>query len=212
MSLHAEDQLLHLLLFLLLGCSPAGAGLRRPCGQNGISHETFPSRAIKNVSARRTFVFVFGQLQKKTKDVVERGELLADLKLGAERDPEVHILLQRRVLHRPTRARSHAQTVSPLPPGVAARYLLAGGTGGVCGVQLEQEQHQNPQEAGGAQSRRQLDQHRQATVFGHVRQRVGEHVDNPRHHGVHVRRGIVGETAGLKTQVGISRNRHRSQA
>lgn len=68
-------------------------------------------------------------------------------------------------------------------------------------MQLKQEQHQNPQEVGGAQRHHQLDQHRQSTVFGHVRQRVGEHMNNPCHHGVYVRRGIVRETAGLKTQV-----------
>lgn len=69
------------------------------------------------------------------------------------------------------------------------------------GVQLKQQQHQDPQEAGRAQRLHQLDQHGQATVVGHVRQRVGEHVYDPRHDGVHVSRGILRETAGLETRV-----------
>lgn len=80
-----------------------------------------------------------------------------------------------------------------------ARYLLTGGAGSVCGVQLKQEQHQDPQKAGRAQRLHQLDQHRLPTVVGHVRQRVGEDVYNPRHHCVHVGRGILRETLGLET-------------
>lgn len=81
------------------------------------------------------------------------------------------------------------------------RYLLNRGTSSVCGVQLKQEQHQDPQETGGAQSLHQLDQHRQSTVVGHVRKCISEHVYNPRGNGVHVSRGILREMAGLKTQV-----------
>lgn len=88
-----------------------------------------------------------------------------------------------------------------LEGGGVGRYLLAGAAGGARGVQFEQEQHQDPQEAGGAQRNHQLGQHGETAVLGHVGQRVGEHVDDPRHHGVHAGRGVVGEAAGLSTQV-----------
>lgn len=81
------------------------------------------------------------------------------------------------------------------------RYLLARSAGSVRGVQLKQEQQQDPQEVGGAQGHHQLDQHRQSTMFRHVRQRVSEHVNDPRHHDVHVSRGIIRDTAGLTMQV-----------
>lgn len=81
------------------------------------------------------------------------------------------------------------------------RYLLTPSAGAGCGVQLKQEQHQDPQEAGGAQRLHQLAQQGQPTVVGHVGQRVSEHVNNPCHNGVHVSRGILRETAGLETQV-----------
>lgn len=80
-------------------------------------------------------------------------------------------------------------------------YLLARSAGSVRGVQLKQEQHQDPQEVGGAQRNHQLDQHRQSTMFRHVRQRVSKHVNNPRHDGVHVSQGIIRDTAGLTMQV-----------
>lgn len=46
-----------------------------------------------------TVVFVVGQLQEEVQDVDEGGELVGHLELTAQRDPEVHVSLQRCILH-----------------------------------------------------------------------------------------------------------------
>lgn len=82
--------------------------------------------------------------------------------------------------------------------GGSLRHLVAGAAA-LCGVQLQQQQHEDPQEVGGAQRRQQLAEDRQPPVLGHVRQRVGEHVHDPRHHGDHDGGGrAVREAVGLQ--------------
>lgn len=69
------------------------------------------------------------------------------------------------------------------------RYPVAGEGGALCCVQLQQQQHQDPQEVGGAQSSQQLAEDGQATVVGDVREGIHEHLQDPRHHGNHMGRG-----------------------
>lgn len=45
-----------------------------------------------------TILFVVWQLQQEVQDVDERGQLIADVKLTAQRNPKVHVSLQRRIL------------------------------------------------------------------------------------------------------------------
>lgn len=51
---------------------------------------------------------------------------------------------------------------------------------------LEEQQQENPEEAGWAKGDYQLREDRQAPVLGHVGQRVGEHVHDLGHHTLHV--------------------------
>lgn len=80
--------------------------------------------------------------------------------------------------------------------------LVTGRAGSLRGMQLKKEEHEDPEVVGGAQHGHQLAKDRQAPVSGHVRQCIGKHVHDFRHHSVHMRRGAaIRELLGLESHM-----------